>query len=138
MPLAERGEVRDRIDRAGAGGAGRGDDGEGPRPGPAVAVEPIAERLDVELTAADRRQGDDPPPADPGATDNCDPDPSVLYSEVKEDGPCEDSYTLSRQWTARDRCGNEATGTQVITVLDRTAPVLWGIPDEVGLAVYSG
>jgi hypothetical protein len=40
------------------------------------------------------------------------------------DGDCPGRYTLYRTWTATDRCGNESSATQVITVQDTTPPVV--------------
>src|SRR5439155_258217 len=71
-----------------------------------------------------------PAPASPTATDNCDPAPAISYSEVRTDGNCADNYTLTRTWTATDRCGNASSLTQVITVRDTTKPVLHGVPAD--------
>ena len=62
------------------------------------------------------------------ATDNCDANVNVTFNEVRTNGSCPDSYTLTRTWTATDNCGNTATGSQQITVQDITAPVLVGVP----------
>jgi hypothetical protein len=72
-----------------------------------------------------------PAPAQPTATDNCDPAPQISFSEVRTDGNCADSYTLTRTWTATDRCGNSSSATQVITVQDTQAPMLMGVPADV-------
>ena len=70
-----------------------------------------------------------PAAANPSASDNCDPLPGIDFSgDVRTDGKCDDSYTITRTWTATDRCGNESVGVQVITVEDTTAPVLSGVP----------
>jgi ribosomal protein S26 len=58
------------------------------------------------------------------ATDNCDPNITVIFSETREDGDCEFNYLLIRTWTATDNCGNETVHTQVITVRDTTPPTL--------------
>ncbi|HOW30758.1 MAG TPA: gliding motility-associated C-terminal domain-containing protein, partial [Bacteroidales bacterium] len=59
------------------------------------------------------------------ANDNCDADVTVTYEgEIRTDGACGDSYTLTRTWKAIDNCGNETTASQIITVQDVTAPVL--------------
>ena len=65
-----------------------------------------------------------PDPASPTATDNCDPSPTVNFSEVRTDGSCPSNYTLTRTWSATDGCGNETTATQIITVVDTTPPVI--------------
>jgi len=70
-------------------------------------------------------------PASPTATDNCDDNVQIDYDEVRTNGPCSDSYTLTRTWTATDDCGNQTVETQTITVLDTTPPVLIGVPDDV-------
>jgi large repetitive protein len=62
------------------------------------------------------------PPAVVTATDNCDTDVTITFTEVRIDGACIDSYTLTRTWTATDNCGNETIHVQVITVEDTTAP----------------
>ncbi len=57
------------------------------------------------------------------AHDNCDLDVEVTYNEVKTDGSCPDSYTLTRTWIALDNCGNATTHVQKVTVEDTTPPV---------------
>ena len=66
-----------------------------------------------------------PAAASPTASDNCDDSVDVTYNgEVRTDGACPDSYTLTRTWTATDDCDNSTTCTQVITVQDTTPPVI--------------
>jgi hypothetical protein len=74
-----------------------------------------------------------PPMATLTASDNCDPEVPVDTSETRTDGSCFCSYTLTLTWTAVDGCGNRRVHTQVITVEDRTPPVLFGClePDTV-------
>src|SRR5206468_9788940 len=60
----------------------------------------------------------------------CDPSPSVTYSQVRTNGSCPDNYTLTRTWTAHDRCGNTSNQSQVITVSDTTNPALQGVPAD--------
>ena len=67
------------------------------------------------------------------AIDNCDSSVSVTYSESIVDGPSVDGvnpcgYAIYRTWTATDDCGNMASATQVVTVIDNVAPVLVGVP----------
>ena len=59
------------------------------------------------------------------ATDNCS-DATVTYNEVRIDGNCLYNYTLERTWTATDKCGNETTHVQTITVQDTNDPKFIG------------
>jgi hypothetical protein len=65
-----------------------------------------------------------PPPALVTASDNCDPAPVLVFSETRTDDVCSSNYTLTREWTATDACGNTSTATQGITVQDTTPPVI--------------
>ncbi|MCP9763380.1 DUF11 domain-containing protein, partial [Lacihabitans soyangensis] len=65
------------------------------------------------------------------ATDNCDTAPVVTYAEARTNGTCANSYTLTRTWTTTDVCGNTSSKQQVITVEDKTAPVLSTAPANV-------
>ena len=56
------------------------------------------------------------------ASDNCDTDVPVVFTETKTDGNCANNYTLTRTWTATDDCGNETSFTQTVVVSDNTAP----------------
>ncbi|KAB1070327.1 gliding motility-associated C-terminal domain-containing protein [Tamlana haliotis] len=56
------------------------------------------------------------------ATDNCDPNPIITYSDVKTDGPCSGTFKITRTWTATDFSGNSVSADQVISTSDTTAP----------------
>ena len=56
------------------------------------------------------------------ATDNCST-ADVAYQEIKVNGSCSGNYELHRTWIATDSCGNETAHTQIITIVDTTAPV---------------
>ena len=64
-----------------------------------------------------------PSPATPSATDNCDLTPAISFAEVRTDGVCLDTYTLTRTWTATDNCGNSQRANQTLSVRDTTPPV---------------
>lgn len=66
------------------------------------------------------------------ATDNCDPNPVVTFQEVKSPD-CKGVYTITRTWTAKDQCNNTRTHQQIITVEDKEAPALFGIPEDQNL-----
>ena len=57
------------------------------------------------------------------ATDNCDPNPVVSYTEEITPGSCSGEYTISRTWTATDNAGNSRVCIQTIGVVDTQSPV---------------
>ncbi len=65
-----------------------------------------------------------PPPAVVTATDTCDLDPFITFSEVRTDGSCAANYTLSRSWSGVDHCGNSSTAAQTVTVQDTVGPII--------------
>jgi hypothetical protein len=65
-----------------------------------------------------------PDPVFPTATDNCSTVTTEL-STIREDGPCDGSYTLIRNFTFTDGCGNSSGLTQVVNVQDQTAPDIY-------------
>ena len=66
------------------------------------------------------------------AFDLCQSDVTMGFSQFGYDGEsC--SGTLTRVWTAADECGNTATHTQVITIVDEQAPVLEIALDDLNL-----
>ena len=76
------------------------------------------------------------------ATDNCDTDVEVSYSDTSDGGPCPESIT--RTWTATDDCGNAAQCIQFIERVQATPtptpiPVTVGgtilPPDKIGLVM---
>jgi len=65
----------------------------------------------------------------PVATDNCSANVTITYlGEVRTNGACSGSYTLTRTWAAQDECGNAVAATQKITVQDNTKPVVTSVP----------
>ncbi|MDB5251460.1 MAG: hypothetical protein JWP27_629, partial [Flaviaesturariibacter sp.] len=65
-----------------------------------------------------------PAPATVTATDNCSFNGIVSYTEVRTNGACPSSYTLTRTWSATDASSNTTTASQVLTVVDTQAPAL--------------
>ncbi|MFT5262326.1 MAG: gliding motility-associated-like protein, partial [Polaribacter sp.] len=65
------------------------------------------------------------------ATDNCSSIVAITFNETNVPGPCLSNYTLLREWTATDECGNASTATQTIIVGDNTAPVITAAPADV-------
>jgi len=71
-----------------------------------------------------------PAPAQTGtatATDNCDPNPVVTYSDAVAPGSCAGSYVITRTWTATDACGNSASCAQVLTYYGNTSGVFGSV-----------
>src|SRR6185436_15954804 len=66
--------------------------------------------------------------ATPTATDACDASPTLTFNDVTTAGSCPQSSVVTRTWTATDHCNNAATRSQVITVVDTTAPVISAVP----------
>jgi hypothetical protein len=56
------------------------------------------------------------------ATDNCDAQPFITYSETTEPGACSYAFTITRTWSAEDDCGNVSTCVQTIIVQDIVPP----------------
>lgn len=71
-----------------------------------------------------------PDPTDVTATDNCSELEEIVFEETISDGPSGDgcAYTIIRRWTVEDACGNEATASQSIIVMDNTAPEFVSVP----------
>ena len=65
-----------------------------------------------------------PAPASVSASDDCDPLPALRFTEARVNGRCAGDYTLLRDWTATDRCGNARSARQVVVVFDTTPPVV--------------
>ncbi|MDD5151766.1 MAG: gliding motility-associated C-terminal domain-containing protein, partial [Flavobacterium sp.] len=63
------------------------------------------------------------------ATDVCDTSVTLTFADVRIDGACAGSYSLTRTWTATDACGNSSTAYQTIRVKDISAPVFDALPE---------
>lgn len=61
------------------------------------------------------------------AADNCSDAPVVLKESIVP-GACIGDWTLTREWSSSDDCGNRVAATQQIDVEDTTAPTLHGVP----------
>lgn len=70
-----------------------------------------------------------PDPPTVTATDNCS-EPTVEMTETVEPGAGAGKGTIRRTWTATDACGNNTSATQMLTVIDTTAPELVGVPAD--------
>lgn len=64
-----------------------------------------------------------PPVTSVTATDACDENVQVTYTETTQPGDCKGNYILKRVWRAKDNCGNEAQHVQYVTVHDTKKPI---------------
>lgn len=71
---------------------------------------------------------DIPAPADVTCSDVCDGDLDVQFFEIIGDEGC--PYTITRTWFASDECGNQVSHTQILDVVDTSAPELIGVPED--------
>ena len=69
------------------------------------------------------------------ATDNCDSDASVSYTETSGATTCEG---LVRTWVTVDDCGNTTTHVQNITVTDTEDPVIADTPSNITQTADAG
>jgi hypothetical protein len=58
------------------------------------------------------------PPANITASDNCDKNVTVTFSQNNTAGSCAASGVTIRTWTATDNCGNTSVKTQKLTIKD--------------------
>jgi hypothetical protein len=65
-------------------------------------------------------------------TDDC-TGVTVVVTDSVTSQTCYDQFILLRTWVATDLCGNTATASQIITVMDTLAPVLTGVPADTGV-----
>ena len=63
------------------------------------------------------------------ATDECGSNVNLTFKDVKTEGSCAGSYSITRNWTATDMCGNSTTASQTINVEDKVAPVIASLPE---------
>src|SRR3989442_4664677 len=78
-------------------------------------------RSTIECTAT-------PSLATPTATDACDASPTLTFADVTTTGSCPQNQDVTRAWPAADHCGSSSTASQVIHVVDTTAPVISALP----------
>jgi len=62
------------------------------------------------------------------ATDACCGLPTITYTDTTADGSC--NQKIYRNWTAVNNCGQQASGTQIITINDITPPEISSCDDE--------
>jgi len=63
------------------------------------------------------------------ATDNCDAEVMVTFSDVVTPSGCPMEFTITRTWIATDACGNSSTCVQTIMADDNTGPTMFCPPN---------
>lgn len=71
------------------------------------------------------------PPSGGSADDACDFTPELVVDESIVAGPCPQSWTLVRTYTATDAAGNVTVVTRQVDVVDAEPPSLAGLPEEI-------
>jgi len=74
----------------------------------------------------------------PTVHDDCDPNPTVVPSDVVTPGSCPQEKTIVRTWTATDRCSNSASCTQTIHVVDSHGPMITSCPANTSVTCTQG
>ena len=92
---------------------------------------PVFTEVPTDLTL---QCGDDVAPEFTGeaaAEDLCDGNVEVEYTDAVEPGSCDGVMTVVRTWTAEDMCGNTASASQTINVVDTVGPAfVEGLPED--------
>ncbi|MFV8337055.1 gliding motility-associated C-terminal domain-containing protein [Flavobacterium sp. RSP29] len=63
------------------------------------------------------------------ATDNCNGEITAEGIDVITQGDCPNSFVITRTWTFTDACSNSSSTSQIINVIDTTAPVISTLPE---------
>ena len=76
-------------------------------------------------------------PGDPGvtATDNCGETLTVVFSQSSS-GLCPGNDVITNSWTVIDCAGNTTIHTQMVTIMDVTAPVFSATPDNLTVTCF--
>ncbi|MDI5896081.1 gliding motility-associated C-terminal domain-containing protein [Flavobacterium algoritolerans] len=63
------------------------------------------------------------------AIDNCNGEITAEGIDVIAQGDCPNSFVITRTWTFTDACSNSSFTSQIINVIDTTAPVISALPE---------
>ncbi|PWA03839.1 HYR-like domain-containing protein, partial [Flavobacterium psychrotolerans] len=89
-------------------------------------IAPIAPTAPSNLTVS--CAGDVPVTIALTTTDICSGTISALGKDTIVQGNCPNSFVLTRTWTFADACNNSSTTVQIITVEDKTTPIIAPLP----------
>jgi hypothetical protein len=90
------------------------------------SVPPVIVGVDSDVPSANCQAV--PPPCVASASDNCDANIPLAFSEVKVNEDCDHQYQLIRTWSATDSSGNKSEESQTLTVSDGDAPKFSNVP----------
>ena len=66
-------------------------------------------------------------------TDDCDPNPTLQIDSIVYTSICDTLYHVVRRWTATDACGQVATISQRVLVVDQQPPLVLNIPADTSI-----
>ena len=66
----------------------------------------------------------------PSIFDNCDPNPTITFTDVATEGDCTDEILLARTFTATDACGNVTEAIQQFRFVDNVPPIIRGQTED--------
>ena len=85
---------------------------------PPVITCPINTTIECDTSSATNNTGS------ATATDNIDTNVVITFSDSQAAGTCSEASTITRTWTATDSSTNSAVCTQLVAIVDTTAPVI--------------
>ncbi|MFV8466359.1 gliding motility-associated C-terminal domain-containing protein [Flavobacterium sp. LB1P62] len=88
---------------------------------------PVAPLAPATITVA--CASDVPAMASLTATDNCNGQITTQGIDTIVQGECINSYVINRTWTFTDACSNSSSTSQIINVIDNTAPMIRTLPE---------
>jgi gliding motility-associated-like protein len=81
---------------------------------------PSFENVPVDVTVSCGNE----PSNQPTVSDDCDPDPEVVYTVDTLSFDCPGTYQYNRIWSVSDNCGKETITSQKVTVVDDVPPTI--------------
>ncbi len=79
-----------------------------------------------------------PPVVPPLMSDECGQRVDYLTADTRDDGGCDFSYVITRRWAFWDECGDSTHATQIIRVIDTSAPQAINLPNDTIVSACNG
>jgi hypothetical protein len=67
----------------------------------------------------------------PTFSDNCDPNPTLTYTDVTVTTGCANELSVVRTWIVTDACGNSTSAVQFFVIEDQTPPTFVNFPPDI-------